>query len=127
MPHIASTLTCDNLYSNYGRGGDGNPIVESQVLVRGGYGIANDKLVTPTGAVLTDVTSEQLDGLQKNGVFRDHVKNGFIQVLSKKAEGDKVADGMKLGDKSQPLTPAHFAEKSADKPDGISVNSGKVK
>jgi hypothetical protein len=122
MPHIASTLTCDNRYTDYVRGGDNRPVEEWSCTIKGGYGLANKNFITPAGAVLTEVSDEDLARLQKNVHFKDHLKGGFVKVYVKSApDGEKAAADMQRGDKSQPLNPAMFADKNPDKPEQLSV------
>ena len=123
MPHVASTLTSDNVYVEYREGGADMKVPTREVLVKGGIGIANKNLVTPTGATLTEITGDEAKLLESNEVFKFHQKNGFVQILSRKADGDKVASDMITRDGSAPLTPSHFSEKNDD-PSTLSVNSG---
>ena len=123
MPHVASTLTADNKYVEYVEGGADMQIPAREVLIKGGIGIPDRNLVTPTGAILTEVTDEEAKILANNAVFKMHERNGYVQILGKKADGDKIASGMVTRDGSAPLTPSHFSEKNDD-PATLSVNSG---
>lgn len=107
MPYIYSTLTSDNLYTSYSAGGGDMPIPGRQVLVKGGTGLANDRLITPLG-VATEVTAEDLDLLKTIPAFLEHQKNGHIVVDAKKQDPEKVASGMKTRDGSAPRTDADF-------------------
>lgn len=129
MPYIASTLTCDQKYAHFVRNGDFLTEVEDQtVIVKGGFGLANQNFVTPTGAVMTPVTDAQLASLEKHSQFKVHQDKGFVKVIkSGSADGDKAASGMTLGDKSQPLNPQMYQKKDDEKPEIISVHTGPVK
>ena len=107
MNHVFSTLANDQLYTNWIPGHD-LPIKGPSVLIKGGTGVANDRLVTPLG-VVTPVSDEQLAELNKNEGFKQHLKEGFIRVQAKRADPEKVAADMNLKDRSAPLTPADFA------------------
>ena len=123
MPHIASTLTADNRYTEYRDGGADMPVDHMEVLVKGGIGVMDRRFVTPTGATLTEVSDEELAMLERNNLFKLHKSNGFVKILSKKADGDKVAGDMITRDNSAPLTPSHYKDKS-DEPEDLTVNSG---
>jgi len=112
--YIFSTLANDQLYTNWLQGGGDMPIKGHSVLVKGGTGVANDRLITPLG-VSTEITDYDLEELQKNPSFKDHEKNGFIVVKAKKAEAEKVAADMNLKDESAPLTDADYTKEDGPK------------
>lgn len=127
MPHVASTATADNLYVEYLEGGGNLKVPGRKVLVKGGIGIANRMLVTPTGATLTEVTDEEADMLEENEAFQMHAKAGFVQIIrSKKVDGDRAAADMKTKDGSAPMTPSDYQDKNKEDPSVLSVNSGKA-
>ncbi|WP_321905131.1 hypothetical protein [Paraburkholderia tropica] len=130
MPYIASTLTNPHKYAAFFRGGDGflTEIDDKSVTIKGGFGLANKNFVTPTGAVLTHVSDEQVAFLEQHHEFRQHQEKGFVKIIkSGSADGDKAASGMTLGDKSQPRNPQMYQKKDDDKPDVLSVNTGRVR
>lgn len=112
--HIFSTLTCDQEYMNAEHTPNGVAASAPSVFIKGGAGLANDRLITPLG-IHTEVSDEDYEILLKNPVFKIHVDNGFIQVQDKKADAEKVAAGMQRRDKSAPLVPQDFAEDSQPK------------
>jgi hypothetical protein len=112
--YIFSTLANDQLYTNWIKGGADLPIKGPSVLVKGGTGVANDRLITPIG-VATEVSDEELAQLELNQVFTKHKQDGFITIRTKKAEAEKVASDMNMKDKSAPLTPASFTEEDQPK------------
>ncbi len=125
MPHIASTLTCDNEYVQWNRHGDGTVTKGESVLIRGGFGLANKNFVTPQGAILTEITDQELEFLEKDFHFNKHREGGFLKVIrSGSKDGEKAASDMTLGDKSQPRTPSDFSDKKEDQPEILSVNTG---
>lgn len=112
MPFIFSTLTCDNDYRTFTKGGGDVQNVETTVRVKGGAGIANKNLITPRG-VMTVVSDDELKLLETNESFKMHKENGYITVESKKADADEVAaKSMKKKDKSAPVTPEDYGEKA---------------
>jgi len=113
MPFVYSTLTNDQTYTLWRAGnGDKKPnIALKKVMIKGGHGRMDSKnLVTPLG-VVTEVTDEQLEALNKIDAFKKHIEAGYITVEKKKAEPEKVASTMKGKDKSSQKTPSDF-EKS---------------
>jgi len=111
--HVFSTLANDQRYVNYASNPEGIPTPTSDILIKGGAGVANDRLITPQG-VHTEVTEEALAELEKNPVFAVHKRNGFITVQSRRADPDKVATDMNAKDKSRPFTPADYLDKQVD-------------
>lgn len=110
MPkHIFSTLTCDQEYTNSEHTPNGVAASAPSVFIKGGAGLANDRLITPLG-VHTEISDEDYAILLKNPVFKIHVDNGFIQVEGKAADAEKVAANMQRRDKSAPLVPQDFAD-----------------
>jgi len=110
MPYVYSTLTADNGYLNYVPGPADIKIPEGQpIVIKGGTGLANDRLVTPLG-VATQVTDDELSYLLRNPVFVGHEKAGFIVVSDAKTDPEKVAADMKLRDRSSPVVPADYAD-----------------
>ena len=112
--YVFSTLANDQLYTNWLSGGNDLPQKGHSVLIKGGTGVANDRLITPLG-VSTEISEYDLEELQKNPSFKDHEKNGFVVVKAKKAEAEKVAADMNLKDESAPLTDADYASDDTPK------------
>lgn len=111
--HVFSTLANDQRYVNYASNPEGIPLATSDILIKGGAGVANDRLITPQG-VHTEVTEEAMAELEKNPVFKVHKRNGFITVQARRADPDKVATDMNARDKSKPFTPADYLDKQVD-------------
>ena len=105
--YIFSTLANDQIYTNWHKGGNEIPQRGHSVLIKGGTGVANDRLITPLG-VSTEVTDFDIEELRKNPSFLDHEKYGFVTIKTKKMEEEKVAADMNLKDQSAPLTAAHY-------------------
>lgn len=101
---IFSTLASDVAYTNHAQGGGDMPIELPPVVVKGGAGVANDRLVTPRG-VATRVTEEQVEYLRQNEIFKLHEKNGFVMVSEAYADPDLVAADMTGRDNSAPVVP----------------------
>jgi hypothetical protein len=113
MNHVFSTLANDQLYQNWVPGPGDMPNKARGVLIKGGTGVANDRLITPLG-VATEVSDADLQELENNPVFRQHRESGFIVVRPKKADPEKVAADMNMKDKSAPITPAHYETENED-------------
>ena len=103
MAYVYSTLSCDQGYAIYDKGADGTPILNRVIHVKGQANITNKVLVTPRG-VATEVSDADLETLNKDYHFSEHVKNGFITFESKKFDADEVAKDMTKQDRSAPKT-----------------------
>lgn len=102
--YVFSTLASDVAYTNHAQGGGDLPIDLPPVVIKGGAGIANERIVTPRG-VATEVTEEQVEYLRANQVFQLHEKNGFVMVSETNGDPDKVAADMTGRDISAPVVP----------------------
>lgn len=110
---ILSTLTADQLYTSWVKGGADLPIAERRVFVAGGANVANRKLVTPQG-VVTKVSEDDLAVLEANEVFQLHKANGFITVSkSKPSDPDAAAASQEQRDAAAPLVAGDFADGKA--------------
>lgn len=101
---IFSTLASDVAYTNHEQGGGDMPIAQPSVVIKGGAGVANDRIVTPRG-VATEVTEQQVEYLRQNEIFKLHEKNGFVMVSESYADPDDVAADMTGRDNSAPIVP----------------------
>lgn len=104
MPSIFSTLTADQSYTVYTKGGVDLPVVGRSVLIKGGSNVA-DKMGQTKIGVLTTVTAEDLADLERCPAFVRHKARGFIVVASGKGDPEKVAADMATKDGSAPMTP----------------------
>ena len=107
MAYIYSTLSSDNEYRVYKKGGADMNIVAGKVVVKGKANIANKNIITPRG-VATMVTADELKLLEENESFKRHKERGFISVSTKQETADKVANDMSKKDKSAPKTKEDF-------------------
>lgn len=107
--YVYSTLASDVNYTNYEKGGGDLPVELPAVHVKGGAGVANDRLITPRG-VVTEVTEEQVQYLRENTVFQLHEANGFVQISDAKVDGDVAAADMTGRDNSAPIVPEALRE-----------------
>lgn len=105
MPYIYSTLTCDNLYVDF-------QFVENayirkgkkQVLIKGGANLPKEgmkNIITPLGAV-TEVSDSDLEFLENNIPFMDHVNKGFIKIDKSKVKIKEAVKNMQEKDDSSP-------------------------
>jgi len=107
--YIYSTLSASVRYAASEPGGADVPVPTDGILVAGGTNVANKNLITPRGAVVTEVTEEQLERLRNDEVFKLHQANGFVTISSKLEDGEKVASADLEGrDASAPLTPEDY-------------------
>lgn len=91
MNYVYSTLTCSNLYVDYEKSQHLNVKI-GQVLIKGGANVATEGMrspITPHGAV-TEVNDDELEMLERNYHFKEHVKLGFLKVDRAKISFDKA-------------------------------------
>lgn len=103
--YVYSTLATDMAYTNHEKGGADLPIALPPVFIKGGAGVANDRLVTPRG-VVTEISEEQAEYLQSNSIFQLHQKNGFVMIDTASVDPDKMAADMQGRDNSAPIVHA---------------------
>lgn len=115
--YLYSTLGADVIYPVYVPGGADLPLVEAEVLVKGGAGVINKRLDTPEG-IVTAISGEQLEALNTSPVFKQHVKNGFIIISNDKPDVEVVVADMNRTDPTRQLVEADFAEGEAPKVSG---------
>lgn len=114
--YVYSTLTCDNNYTAWEKGGGDVPHSTGSVLIKGGSNVANRKtLVTPLG-VATGVSDKQLAMLEANPEFRKHSERGFIKVLAHKADPESVVGDMETRGEDAPLVPQDYKEDDVNTP-----------
>ncbi len=106
--YVYSTLTADNKYNLFAKGGADVPTIEKSATIKGGANVANDKIMTPRG-VVTTVSSDDLEMLKKNPVFKQHCDNGFIHFEVTKMDAEVAADNMSPKDNSAPIVPQDFS------------------
>ena len=107
--YICSTLANDQLYQNWTNHEGGLHIAGDKVLIKGGTGVANDRIVTPIG-VMTEINDAELSVLESNTVFKIHRDAGFVTVQKRNADPEKVAGDMNLNDPSAPKTPSDYSD-----------------
>lgn len=117
--YVFSTMATDVKYVEWLRGGGDLPYEGRSILIKGGTGVANDRIVTPLG-VCTQVSVEDLKVLEQDSVFQLHKKNGYITVQEVSADPEAVAADMNLADPSAPVTPSDYENAGEDtaKPQG---------
>lgn len=106
---IYSTLSASVRYAASEPGGADVPVPTDGILIAGGTNVASKNLITPRGAVITEVDADQLERLRQDEVFKLHQANGFITVSDQLEDGEKVASADMQGrDQSAPLTPEDY-------------------
>jgi hypothetical protein len=116
--YVFSTLTNDQRYIVWSKADNDLPTEERSIFIKGGTGIANDRLITPLG-VMTEIDESDIEVLEANPVFQIHADNGFVVIERAKADPEKVAADMETKDKSAPLTDSDFPSDST----GATVHS----
>lgn len=111
--YIYSKLSNDNVYAPYAKGGADLPIRGEGVLIKGGAGVADKRIVTPQG-VVTTITREELELLKSIPQFNEHVERGFLKIQDTKVEVEvALADMTAERDGGAPLVPEDFEEGKA--------------
>lgn len=107
--YVYSTLTASVRYAAGSPGEPGMIVPNDGILIEGGANVANKNLITPSGAVVTQIDGDQLALLRSDETFKLHEANGYLKVSEHREDGEKVAgQDMKLRDESAPLTPDDF-------------------
>lgn len=114
---IFSTLTASVRYCATQPGGGDVLVPTEGILIQGGANVINKNLITPRGAIITEVSAEQFAQLEADPVFKLHRENGFITVSAHNEDGEKVASrDLKAADESAPLTPGDFQADDSKEP-----------
>lgn len=124
--YIYSTLAAPMDYTVYDAGGADIPVVSGAIRIEGGANIPDKYMRTPEGAVVTGVTSAQLEALKTIPLFQLHEKNGYIKVSDKDVDTEVAASDMEGRDKSAPLVDADFKEEEQPKTNEVKSNSRKA-
>ena len=118
MPYIVSTLTTAQTYIDWDRAAAKRPgaipLPRTSVTIKGGSNLPTKQLVTPTGGVVTRISSDTAEWLQGCRVFKQHEARGFVKLLDDESEQGAAFEGMEAKDASAPLTNADFAPPGAD-------------
>lgn len=121
--YVVSTLTADNLYTDWvNNNGTNNPA--HSVLVKGGAGVADPKLAAVISAdvnfregVITQVSDQDAAFLEKNLHFKFHQERGFVKIISVNKNPETVAHSMEKDNGSRPRNEndvKEFAKKKGD-------------
>lgn len=117
--YVYSTLSSDMNYTNHAQGGADLPQALPPVFVKGGAGVANDRLITPRG-VATEITEEQAEYLRANPLFQLHESNGYVQISADNVDPDKAAADMTGRDNSAPIVPQDLPADQQPTGEGVS-------
>ncbi len=111
MPYVASTQSAPVEYVDWIAGPSGGAHVRGMsVTVNGGANVAQREsggIFTRQG-VLTKVTDDELAFLQRNEVFKDHLKAGHVKIMRSESKPEKFTGDMKKRDASAPLTVSDY-------------------
>lgn len=130
MPSIASKLTGDQLFHRYTDGPTGKQPSGEFVVIKGGHALALEighGIHTETGAVITNVSDEELAVLQADETFKAQVKGGWFIVhdgeLNTETDGEKVIHDMNPDRDGS----AQFVDSDFPDPDADDANPAVVK
>jgi hypothetical protein len=106
MPYVYSTLSANVEYAVYEESKHKEiSVIHRTILIKGGANIIHiSHPHTPVG-IQTEVSDEDLELLEKDYHFKEHVKHGFIKVSHADKAVEKAVKDMKAKDASAPLTP----------------------
>ena len=76
--HVISTLTRPNRYAKWVTQAGVGTMLRS-VLIQGGAGVIDKKLITPEG-VRTEVSEADAEFLASHGLFKEHQARGFVKI-----------------------------------------------
>lgn len=128
MPYITSTLSTDQNFPLYTKR-EGAKVqakkIARNITIAGRANVASKNLITPAG-VVTQVTAEELELLEKNPAFKRKVARGFLSVTKTNVDPDKKAADMTAKDKSAPITPTKEEQMNAGKAeqDKVKITTG---
>ena len=108
---IYSTLTASQNYAVYAENSGGFAKVRD-IHINGGHGLTNRHGDILTGAV-TEVTDEELELLCKDFTFKNHVRDGWIVIDSKK-DVEKAISDLNLRDGAAPVAQEDLDEMAKD-------------
>lgn len=101
--YVYSTLSSDQIYADFDTDSGMLPQMRYSVAINGGANIADKHFHTPLG-VVTSVTDAELEYLEKNAVFQQHLAGGFVSISKRQKDADKVSQDMTKRDRSAPMT-----------------------
>ena len=113
--YVYSTLAADVDYTPYVKGGGDLPVAQPAIRIKGGAGVANDRVISPVG-VMTEIEADQLMLLRSDAVFVLHEANGYIKLSEKAHEVEAVTGDMQGRDNSAPAIPEDFENEPGPKP-----------
>lgn len=99
MPYVVSTLANSQEYAEYEKLSTrasqvSRPAVKKHsIIIKGGAGVQG-ALHTPQG-VLTKVTAEDIEFLENNRLFKQHVAAGHLKIVNREVDPEKVAKDLK--------------------------------
>jgi len=122
MATIYSTLTAGMTYCTYKPGGDGRPVEDKRIVIRGGNMLraehdGRDRGITTPEGVVTEISEEDLAILETIPVFQVHKAGGFIVAIpgNKKSDKLKIVSQMTKTDLSTQRTPGYFIKKREER------------
>lgn len=120
---VFSTLPNAQAYTSHKPAGDIH-IPDRTVVIKGGAGVADKRYETAPG-VMTEISPEEHEFLEKNVVFQRHVKRGFIIVADKAEEVEKIAADQNRDSADRPLVDSDFEAEGVKPPTYTDDNASK--
>lgn len=126
MKYVYSTLALNQNYALWEKDGDGKPLKVRDIFIKGGAQLAiasaNEfDIITPLGMV-TRITDEEAEMLDRDFCFNVHRKNGFIRIEDVRHDVDKVVSGdMQLPDENQGAPLSSSIVKNLSKEKGVTI------
>lgn len=114
MVHVYSTLASPQEFTTYIPGGADLQVVDRQVHIKGGAGIASKNLITPNG-VHTAISEDDYAAIKELWHWKKFVETGHIRVEKRQASDiDRIVSDMNPRDPGGPLTPADYVATPKD-------------
>lgn len=115
MSFVTSKLAAPVNYTFYELGANKINRAVDTITINGGADVINKKTLDTPSGVVTELTDEQLDKLKTHPVFKEHLQNGYITIVSTEKEAKKVEADLKE-DNSKQLTPKDYTKKGKKTP-----------
>ena len=112
MSYITSTMSASVTYCVYAKTVGGLTKVVKEITINGGANVIDKHFVTKEG-VCTEVSEEDLELLQQNRTFQQHLKNGFLKIQKRSGVDTK---NLEKEDNSAQLTKAKFEKQGRKAP-----------
>lgn len=114
MPYVLSKLANTQVYTLYAKGLDNRNEIVASVTIKGGADVTRKDLTVPDG-VLTTVTKDDLEILERNKDFQRHLEGGFVKIFNNEPNVEKQTETM-TQDNSRQITKKDYKKKGKKAP-----------